>query len=82
MITCNDLNRMLVDNDSSINILFGSAKPFRSLYRFIGEALILIRQIIPAIEIGEEATVFHEYMDFLIMDNRFAYNEILGRSAS
>lgn len=33
------------------------------------------------IEIGEEPTVVYGYMDFLIMDNKSAYNDILERPA-
>lgn len=36
-------------------------------------------QITLVVEIGEEPTVFYKYMNFIIMNKRSAYNEIIGR---
>lgn len=76
---------MLVDNGSSLNIQFRSTfnqmrvdHPWvpmaELLFDFTGDALIHRGRITLAIEIGLEPILFYGYMDFLIVDCRFAYN--------
>lgn len=71
--------RMLIDNGNSINILFESAfihiqvdHPWvpmvKPLYSFNRDDLIPRGHITLDIEVGEEPTVFHGYMNFLIMN--------------
>lgn len=88
----NGLKRMLVDNGSSINIIFGATfnklisdheltSTTTPLYRFTGRSITLRERITFTMEIGEPPQTTMNFMEFLIIDSRSAYHGILGRPA-
>ncbi|CAI9763836.1 unnamed protein product [Fraxinus pennsylvanica] len=90
VVACNGLKCMLVDNDSSINILFRTTfdkmavdhelTPMSSpLYGFTGDIIIPRGKITLAVEIGASPQVAHHFMEFLIVDRRSTYHGVLGR---
>lgn len=92
VVARNELKRMLVDNGSSVNILFGSTfekmavddelNPMTSpLYGFTGDSIIPKGQITLVVEMGTAPQVAHHFMEFLVVDRRSAYHGVLGRPA-
>lgn len=88
----NGLKRMLVNNGSSVNILFGTTfdkmkvdhelTPVSSpLYGFTGDGIVPRGKITLTIEMGEEPLIAYHFMEFLMVDNRSAYHGALGRPA-
>lgn len=85
----NGLKRMLVDSRSSVNILFGTtfdkmtvdhklAPMTAPRYGFTRDIIIPRRRITLAIEMGEYPFRAQYFMEFLIVDHRFAYHRVLG----
>ncbi|XP_022880580.1 uncharacterized protein LOC111397837 [Olea europaea var. sylvestris] len=84
---------MLVDNGSSVNILFGSTfdkmildheltpTTTTPLYGFTGDSITPRRKITLAVEMGESPQTTMNFMEFLIVDSQSAYHEVLGRPA-
>ena len=83
--------RVLVDNDSSVNILFKAAfekirlttadlSPCTStLYGFSGEAMIPMGQLKLPVTMGEVPKQAFKYCTFMVADCSSAYNAIFGR---
>jgi ribonuclease HI len=83
---------MLVDNGSSVNIIFGATfdkmevdhelSPINSpLFGFTGDSIVPRGKITLAMEIGAEPLVTRNFMEFLVVDSRSAYHGVLGRPA-
>lgn len=83
---------MLVDNESFVNILFGTTfdkmivnreltPSTISLYDIIGDNIISKGKITLAMEMEELPQTSLNFMKFLIVDNRLAYHGVLGRHA-
>lgn len=92
VVARNGLKRKLVDNGSSVNILFGTTfdkmavdhelTPMSSpLYGFTGDSIIPRGKITIAVEMGALPQVAHHFMEFLVLDRRSAYHGVLGRPA-
>ncbi|XP_022856189.1 uncharacterized protein LOC111377343 [Olea europaea var. sylvestris] len=92
MVTWNGLKRMLVDNGSSVNIMFRSifnkiildhelTPTTTSLYGFTGDSITSKGKIILAVEMGESPQTTMNFMEFLIVDSRSAYHGVLSRPA-
>lgn len=92
VVARNGLKRMLVDNGSSVNIIFGATydqmevkqalTPVTSpIYGFTGDSLIPRGKIGLAVEMGEVPLVSKNLMKFLVVDHRSAYHGVLGRPA-
>lgn len=73
------LNLMLIDNGSSVNILFGATYDkmqithdlipmTTSLYSFTRESIVPRRRITLAVEMGSIPLTTHHLMEFLVMD--------------
>ncbi|KAL2513370.1 Uncharacterized protein Adt_18970 [Abeliophyllum distichum] len=86
----NRLGRMLVDNGSAVNILFGSAFDqievdhevtaiYEMLFSFTGDSLIPRGRITLAVDFGEPPRHLRKFMEFLIVDTRSAYHGVLRR---
>ena len=90
MIANNNVPRMLVDNGSSIDILYYQAfqriglkvsdlKPLPNpIYGFIGESVILLGVISLLITLGEYPRQSSIMADFLVIDQPLAFNVVLG----
>ncbi|KAL2498278.1 Uncharacterized protein Adt_23828 [Abeliophyllum distichum] len=92
IIARNGLGRMLVDDGSAVNILFGSAFDqmevdhevtaiSEPLFGFTGDSLIPRRRINLAVDFGEPPRHIRKFMKFLIVDTHSANHGILGRPA-
>ncbi|CAI9762902.1 unnamed protein product [Fraxinus pennsylvanica] len=92
IVASNGLKRMLEDNGSSVNILFGTTfdkmamdhelTPMSSpLYGFIVDRIIPRGKITLAVEMGASPQIAHHFMEFLVVDRRCAYHGVLGRPA-
>ncbi|KAL2525974.1 Uncharacterized protein Adt_11028 [Abeliophyllum distichum] len=81
---------MLVDNGSSVNVIFlstykqmnidvplePSTEPF---YGFTGDCVTPKGIVRLAVTMGEEPLAAHIFMEFLVVDKRSAYHEVLDR---
>ncbi|XP_022856262.1 uncharacterized protein LOC111377400 [Olea europaea var. sylvestris] len=83
---------MLLDNGSSVNILFGSTfdkmildhkltPTTTPLYGFTGDSITPRGKITLAVEMGESPQTAMNFMEFLIVDSRSVYHGVLGRLA-
>ncbi|XP_022865625.1 uncharacterized protein LOC111385468 [Olea europaea var. sylvestris] len=92
VIARSGLKRMLVDNDSSVNILFVSTfdkmildhklmPTSTPLYEFMGDSITQRGKIALVVEMGESPQTTMNFIEFLIVDSRSAYHGVLGRSA-
>lgn len=83
---------MLVDNGSSVNILFGSAfdkmildhqltPTTTPLYGFTGDSITPREKITLVVEMGESPQTTINFMEFLIVDSQSAYHGVLDRPA-
>lgn len=82
---------MLVNNGSSVNILFGAIFDkmivnheftlLPSLYDFIRDSITPKGKITLAVEMEELPQTSLDIMEFLIVDSRPAYHGVLGRLA-
>ncbi|XP_022874223.1 uncharacterized protein LOC111393053 [Olea europaea var. sylvestris] len=88
----NGLKRMLIDNYSSMNILFGSTfdkiqiehgltTMTGPLFGFISNSIIPRGRITLPVEMGSASPITHHFVEFLVVDYRSAYHEVLGRLA-
>ncbi|KAL2512216.1 Reverse transcriptase domain-containing protein [Abeliophyllum distichum] len=92
VVARNGLGRMLVDNGSSVNIIFSSTyeqmnidvplePSTEPLYGFTGDCVTPKGIICLAVTMGEEPLAAHTFMEFLVVDRRSAYHGVLGRPA-
>ncbi|KAL2542883.1 Ribonuclease H [Abeliophyllum distichum] len=90
VVARNGLGRMLVDNGSSVNVIFSSTyeqmnidvplePSTEPLYGFTGDCVTPKGIIRLAVAIGEEPLAAHTFMEFLVVDRRSAYHGVLGR---
>ncbi|XP_022864597.1 uncharacterized protein LOC111384542 [Olea europaea var. sylvestris] len=90
VIARNGLKRMLVDNGSSVNILFQSAfdkmildhqltPTTTPLYGFTGDSITPREKITLALEMRESPQATINFMEFLIVDSRSPYHGVLSR---
>ncbi|XP_022889049.1 uncharacterized protein LOC111404482 [Olea europaea var. sylvestris] len=90
VIARNGFKRMLVDNGSLVNILFGSAfdkmildhqltPTTTSLYEFTGDSITPRGKITLAVEMGDSFQTMMNFMENLIVDSRSAYNGVEPR---
>lgn len=81
---------MLVDNMSSVNIIYGASfdkmevdheltRVTSPLYGFIGDNIVSRGKITLAMEIGVAPLMAHHFMEFLLVDYHFAYHGIIRR---
>ncbi|KAL2497049.1 Uncharacterized protein Adt_22599 [Abeliophyllum distichum] len=88
----NGLERMLVDDGSSVNVIFSSLyeqmnidislePSTEPLYGFTGDCVTPKGIICLAITMAEEPLATHTFMEFLVVDRRSAYHGVLGRPA-
>ncbi|KAL2534608.1 Ribonuclease H [Abeliophyllum distichum] len=92
VVARNGLGRMLVDNGSSVNVIFSSTyeqmnidvplePSTEPLYGFTGDCVTPKGIIRLAVTMGEEPLAAHTFMEFLVVDRRSAYHGVLGRPA-
>lgn len=92
VVAQNGLKRMLVDNDSFVNILFKDKFDkmildheltliATSLYGFTTDSIILRGMITLTVEMGESPQTTLNFMEFSIVDNKSAYHKVLKRLA-
>ncbi|KAL2543282.1 Uncharacterized protein Adt_04260 [Abeliophyllum distichum] len=92
VVARNVLGRMLVDNGSSVNLIFSSTyeqmnidvplePSIEPLYGFTGDCVTPKGIIRLAVTMGEEPLAAHTFMEFLVVDRRSAYHGVLGRPA-
>ncbi|KAL2519488.1 Uncharacterized protein Adt_15735 [Abeliophyllum distichum] len=92
VVARNGLGRMLVDNGSSVNVIFLSTyeqmnidvplePSTEPLYGFTGDCVTPKGIIRLAVTMGEEPLAAHTFMEFLVVDRRSAYHGVLGRPA-
>ncbi|KAL2505919.1 Uncharacterized protein Adt_21540 [Abeliophyllum distichum] len=92
VVARNGLGRMLVDNGSSVNVIFTSTyeqmnidvplePSTEPLYGFTGDCVTPKGIIRLAVTMGEEPLAAHTFMEFLVVDRRSAYHGVLGRPA-
>ena len=91
MIANNNVHRMLVDNGSSVDILYYQAfermrlkvsnlKPsLNPIYSFIGDSVIPLRVISIPMTLGEYPRQSYVMVDFLVISQPSAFNTVLGR---
>lgn len=90
VVAINGLEKMLVDNGSSINIIYRATfdkmevdhelTPITSpLYEFTSDNIISRVKITIAMEIGMAPLTAHHFMEFLVVDYRSAYYGVFGR---
>ncbi|KAL2465637.1 Uncharacterized protein Adt_41488 [Abeliophyllum distichum] len=90
VVARNGLGRMLVDNGSSVNVIFLSTyeqmnidvllePSTEPLYGFTGDCVTPKGIVRLAVTMGEEPMAAHTFMEFLIVDRRSAYHGVLGR---
>ncbi|KAL2533422.1 Ribonuclease H [Abeliophyllum distichum] len=90
VVARNGLGRMLVDNGSSVNVIFSSTyeqmnidvplePSTEPLYGFTGDCVTPKGIIRLAVTMGEEPLAAHTFMEFLVVDRRSAYHGVLGR---
>ncbi|KAL2461799.1 Uncharacterized protein Adt_45219 [Abeliophyllum distichum] len=90
VVAMNGLGRMLVDNGSSVNVIFLSTyeqmnidiplePSTEPLYGFTRDCVTPKRIVRLAVTMGEEPLATHTFMDFLVVDRRSAYHGVLGR---
>ena len=91
MIANNNVHRMLVDNESSVDILYYQAFERMGLkvndlksspnpiYGFTGDSVILLRVISFPMTLGEYPGQSCVMADFLVIYQPLAFNAILGR---
>lgn len=90
IVARNGLSRMLVDNGSSVNILFGATYDKMQithsltlmtapLYDFIGDNIVPRERITLAVEMGAPPLTAYHLMEFLVVDHWLAYHGVLGR---
>ncbi|KAL2459905.1 Uncharacterized protein Adt_43325 [Abeliophyllum distichum] len=81
VVARNGLGRMLVDNGSSVNVIFLSTyeqmninvplePSTEPLYGFTGDCVTLKRIVRLAVTMGEEPLAIHTFMKFLVVDRR------------
>ncbi|XP_022880635.1 uncharacterized protein LOC111397904 [Olea europaea var. sylvestris] len=89
VIARDGLKRMLVDNGSSVNILFGSTFDIMildheltptttPLYGFTGDSITQRGKITLAVEMREPSQTVMNFMEFLIIDSRSVYHRVMG----
>ncbi|KAL2472128.1 Uncharacterized protein Adt_40264 [Abeliophyllum distichum] len=92
VVARNGLGRMLVDNESSVNVIFLSTyeqmnidvplePSTEPLYGFTGDCVTPKGIIRLAVTMGEEPLAAHTFMKFLVVDRRSAYHGVLCRPA-
>ncbi|KAL2497510.1 Uncharacterized protein Adt_23060 [Abeliophyllum distichum] len=85
VVSRNGLGRMLVDNGSSVNVIFSSTyeqmnivdplePSTEPLYGFTGYCVTPKGIVRLAVMMGEEPMAVHTFMEFLIVDRRSAYH--------
>ncbi|KAL2518299.1 Uncharacterized protein Adt_14546 [Abeliophyllum distichum] len=90
VVARNGLGRMLVDNGSSINVIFLSTyeqmnidiplePSTEPLYGFTGDCVTPKGIVLLAITMGEEPLAIHTFIEFLVVDRRSAYHGVLDR---
>lgn len=83
---------MLVDNDSSVNILFGTTFDKMivdheltlitiPLYGFTGDNITPKGKTTLAVEMGDFTQTSLNFMEFLVVNSRSTYHGVLGRPA-
>ncbi|KAL2542031.1 Uncharacterized protein Adt_03009 [Abeliophyllum distichum] len=88
----NKLGQMLVNDGSTVNILFGSAFDqidvdhkltaiFELLFGFTRDSLVPQGRIILAVDFGEPSCHLKKFIEFFIVDTRSAYHGVLRRPA-
>ncbi|KAL2499539.1 Uncharacterized protein Adt_25089 [Abeliophyllum distichum] len=92
VVARNGLGRMLVDNGSSVNVIFSSMyeqmnidvslePSTEPLYGFTGDCVTPKGIVRLAVTMGEELLTAHTFIEFLVVDRRSAYHGVLGRLA-
>ncbi|KAL2471878.1 Uncharacterized protein Adt_40014 [Abeliophyllum distichum] len=92
VVVRNGLGRMLVDNGSSVNVIFLSTyeqmnidislePSTEPLYGFIRDCVTLKGIVRLAVTMGEEPLAAHTFMKFLVVDRRSTYHGVIGRPA-
>ena len=91
MIPNNNIHRILIENGSSIDILYyqvfqrmrlkvSDLKPLPNLiYGFIGDSVIPLGVISLSMTLGEYLRQSCVMVDFLVIDQPLAFNAVLGR---
>ncbi|KAL2540117.1 Uncharacterized protein Adt_01095 [Abeliophyllum distichum] len=86
------LERMLVDNSSSVNFIFLStyeqiyidtilAPSTEPLYSFTGDCILMKGIVCLAVIMDKEPLAANTFIEFLVVDRRSAYHGVLGRPA-
>ena len=87
----NKIYRILVDNESSADILYYQAfqrmglknsdlKPFPNpIYGFTSDSMVLVGMITLPLKVGEYPREYCVMADFLVIDQPLAFNVVLGR---
>lgn len=87
VVARNSFKRMLMDNRSSINIIYGATFDKMEVDHeltsvgFTDESIIPRGKIILATKIGVAPLMAHNFMEFSMIDHHSAYHGILGRLA-
>ncbi|KAL2504798.1 Uncharacterized protein Adt_20419 [Abeliophyllum distichum] len=92
VVARNGLGRMLVDNGSSVNVIFSSTYEQMNVnaplepstehrYDFTGDCITPKWVICLAVTMEEEPLAAHTFIEFLVVDRRYAYHGVLGRPA-
>ncbi|KAL2486020.1 Uncharacterized protein Adt_30776 [Abeliophyllum distichum] len=92
VVAKNGLEKMLVDDGSSVNIIYGTTydkmdieTPLISatdpIYGYTGESIIPRGTIILMTKIGESPTAIRTPMEYLVVDKSSSYQCVLGRPA-
>lgn len=86
----NGLKRMLIDNRSLVNIIYGAAFDKMEvdheltlmtshLYGFTSNSIIPLSKITLETEMRVTPLMAHHFIEFLVVDHYFAYYRVLGR---
>ncbi|KAL2492072.1 Uncharacterized protein Adt_27700 [Abeliophyllum distichum] len=89
VVARNRLGRILVDNESSVNVIFWStyeqmnieialAPTPKPLYRFTGDCVTLRRVVFLPVTMREELMAVYIFIKFLVVDRRSAYHGVLS----
>ncbi|KAL2466256.1 Uncharacterized protein Adt_42107 [Abeliophyllum distichum] len=80
VVARNGLGRMLVDDKIVVNILFGSAFDQMDVDHEL-TAISELLKITLVVDFGEPPSHLRKFIEFLIVDTRYAYHRVLGRPA-
>ncbi|KAL2542235.1 Uncharacterized protein Adt_03213 [Abeliophyllum distichum] len=92
VVAKNRLGRILVDNESSVNVIFMSTYEHMNIvtplalfpkhfYGFMSDCITPKRIVCMDLTMEEEPLIVHIFMEFLAMDRRSAYHGVLGQLA-